>query len=229
MEPFNELNHMTFFKTCHLATFSFLNDKMNKWSIPVTVSKTSDENFLMDLFYRNESIEGYYNKMPRVQINFGSVEILTSQFSNKNTRGNFKIDTENETKSYSGKLIRIPISVPVTFTLYSENYAQHLQHIEILIRTFFYETHFQWEYLQQTVQSKIQFTTSIGETSNSIELEFNSEKKYYEMELSLEVQTNFPLFVDNTILPKDNVMNTFSISQTDDKSPKTDLLNKTDI
>ena len=73
MEPFKNLNHNIFFRKCFLSTLSFLQSKLNHWDIPVVVQRTSDENFLMDLFYRNQNIEGFYQKIPRAQISFGSI------------------------------------------------------------------------------------------------------------------------------------------------------------
>jgi len=177
-------------------------DTSVKINIPFYYSVTGGERFLSDNFLYKPIEENYaigdYEVVPRGVIQLDSVSIDSSRQTNKFVRSEFVREYEGQLKTYSLETAYLPLNLSFSTTIICSNNLEMLKATESVMSKLYKEILFQVDLGMFRVPGVFQVPDDF---SQNRQFEFSlSDKKEFQVTLSLEVRTFMPVFQDGLLL-----------------------------
>ena len=222
-------NQELFMSTLFRALLYNLNQqiKLRDKKIPHFILNTGDD--IMWLENKGQDInkdplgvpnEDYiYNSVPRCMVNLGGIEVLEDQITSPYTRGDFEFSYEDILKGFSAEFRRMPLKFSVTLKYYLDSFTDVLSVTQYIITKLLFIRTFKFDYMGQTIQASYKVPTSFSDEKNITFDGGTTEQKLRSIELSLEVETNIPVYNERTVIENDLRTGKFEWSSSDKDNP----------
>lgn len=213
-------NQDLFIRSLFRALVHQLNTKiaLRKKQIPHFVLNTGDDIMYLEVKGQDQSKEpkqqinedSVYNSVPRCIVNLGDIEVLEDQLTNPYTRGNFELEYEDNLIGLTAEFRRLPIKLTIPLKYYLDNFTDTLDVTQkIMTKMLFIQT-FKFDYMGQMIQASYKVPTSYSHDKNITFDGGTQEQKLRTIELSLEIETNMPVYDNRTVIQTDQYIKGFN-------------------
>ena len=177
--------------------------------IPHMILHTGDDRMWLEAKGYNASIEpltisnenSVYSIIPKCVVNTSNLDMDLNQLTSPYSIGNIQYTTDNGIYTFSGEFRRIPIKMGVELKYYVESYTDMLELIQNIIANLTFIRTYDIMYMGQKIKCSYKIPESFGE-EHTMELDgAMTDNKNHSLTLSLEVETNMPIFNNKTIMP----------------------------
>jgi hypothetical protein len=187
-------------------------------SIPHFILNTGDDIMYLENKGQDNSKEPYqvsnedyiYNSIPRCMINLGGIEVLEDQITSPYSRGEFEISTDDILQSFSAEFRRMPLKFSVTLKYYLDSFTDVLSVTQYIITKLLFIRTFKFDYLGQIIEASYKVPTSFDNEKNITFDGGTTEQKLRTIELTLDVETNMPVYDERTTINCENRTNVFN-------------------
>lgn len=212
-------NQELFFSTLIKGLILKLNQDISIRNIPVPhiiVHTGSDALYLEQKGY-NQSIEPnsvsnedyIYSIIPRCVVNPGGVDLIADQLTNPYSLGQIQYDSGDNIYNLSGEFRRLPIKLNVELKYYTDSYRDLLELIQQTLTNLAFIRTYYITYMGQQIICSYKIPESFSE-EHLTELDGKTQdNKYHILPLSIEVETNLPVFEKRTIMSSDNFIGNY--------------------
>ncbi len=203
----------------NIGWFNQLSSKIEdsrKINVPFYFSTTGSERYLQDNFLNNidydpENLkaETFYNKIPRGIVELSSINIESSNITNKYVRMNYqKEDLDGNLNTFNSEAFWVPITFSLDVKVYLDSILDQLKCTESIIRAFFKSKSYQIDVSYTRIPCLIQFPDDYS-NERSIEFSF-TDKKEFTVNFTIELKSYIPVFKPETEIFAGNTMQGFS-------------------
>lgn len=213
-----------FFRSLLKAYMFNLSNRLSLRDIPIPhmIINTGDDIMYRELKGQKQSIEPHevsnedyvYNIVPRACITPGSVNILFDQLTNPYVRGTFQIEDDDVIKSYVSEFRRLPVKMDVKMKYYFDTFTDALEVMQQFIVHLGIVQTFTFDYMGRKVIASYKIPESVDvETQfefDGLSSEANSKQKTFEV--TIEIETNMPIFYPKTIMESSDYIKEFKHS-----------------
>lgn len=209
-------NQEPFFKILIKGLIQSLNKEMKVRNLPVPhiVLNTGDDLMYLYMKGQNNAIEPYdisnedyvYNIVPRCIVNLGALDLLPDQVTNPYSRGIFQLQNDDYLYSLSAECRRLPVKVSVELKYYLDTYTDLLEIIQHTLSKLTYIRTYNIVYMGQDIICSYKIPENFsGEHISEITGD-SQENRCKILTLNIELETNFPVFANATVIPTDYVI-----------------------
>ena len=149
------------------------------------------------------SNENYvYNEIPRCIVTVGSVDMIPDQLTNPYALGNLQFEYEDMLLALTAEVRRMPLRLGIDLKYYADTFTDQLSITQQIISNFAFIKVFSITYLGQRIKCSYKIPDNVS-NEHMAELAGNSEENRNEsrtISLSLELETNFPIYANATIM-----------------------------
>lgn len=189
-------------------------------NIPHFILNTGDDIMWLENKGQDNSKEPYqvsnedyiYNSIPRCMVNLGGIEVLEDQITSPYSRGEFEISTDDILQSFSAEFRRMPLKFSVTLKYYLDSFTDVLSVTQYIITKLLFIRTFKFDYLGQMIEASYKVPTSFDNEKNITFDGGTTEQKLRTIELTLEVETNMPVYDERTTIGSGNYIKTISFN-----------------
>ena len=200
-------------------------------NIPHFILNTGDDIMYLENKGQDNSKEPYqvsnedyiYNSIPRCMVNLGGIEVLEDQITSPYSRGEFEISDDDIIQSFSAEFRRMPLKFSVTLKYYLDSFTDVLSVTQYIITKLLFIRTFKFDYLGQIIEASYKVPTSFDDDKNITFDGGTTDQKLRTIELTLEVETNMPVYDGRTAIGSGNYIKTISF---DGKSNNTIIYEK---
>ena len=160
--------------------------------------------------YQVSNEEYIYNSIPRCMVNLGGIEVLEDQITSPYSRGEFEISTDDILQSFSAEFRRMPLKFSVTLKYYLDSFTDVLSVTQYIITKLLFIRTFKFDYLGQIIEASYKVPTSFDNEKNITFDGGTTEQKLRTIELTLDVETNMPVYDERTTINCENRTNNFN-------------------
>lgn len=208
-------NSSLFFADAIKASIFFLNNniKLRNKRVPHIIINTGDDILyreLMDYSYSKTEItdENFvYNEIPRGVITATEINTLPDQLTQPYVRSYFDIEYENSLYEFTAETRRMPIKMNINVKYYLDSFTDCLELSQYLITQLSYIRTFQFDYLGNAIMCSLKFPDAFSSEVPST-ITFDSESRYKNISIDLELETNIPIFDCRTAIESSTVIMT---------------------
>lgn len=206
-----------FFKILFRGVVGYLNHavKLNGKDIPHFILHTGSEYLYYDAldydFKNIHSSESHiYLNVPRCLIDFQDISTDMSQLTNPHVRAQYeKIDSEGQLRTYSAECRRMPIRVQVSMTYFIDSFTDSLKLTQILIERMAFDKVMYINYLGREIDVSMRFPDTIIDEHMNV-ISFDTGDKNRTLKLSLQIDTNLPIYNRVTQVDTGNVISAYN-------------------
>lgn len=210
-------NQQNIFSTMVKGLIVNLNKDISVRDIPVPhiILHTGDDT----LFLENKNIdysasatditnENYiYNIIPRCHITLGGIDFVTDQLTAPQVLGNLQLDYKNNLYSLTGEFRRLPFKLSCELKYYLDSYTDALEMIQQIATKLAFVRTFKIVYLGQTIICSYKIPESYqGEHMTDLD-GMTQDNRSKTITLSLEIESNLPVFENRTIMDPSQCIN----------------------
>lgn len=194
-------------------------DNIQMIHVPIYYSLSGDYQSIIDIFIKSDDrcdelciAEGNINKIPSGVFTFGSMNIDRSQSLSMHERGNFYVEVNDDfggTVTQNNSTARfIDIQMPVTIKFRSSTNSERFKLWECFIRTYYDVRKFFIRYGGiEKIPVMLKFPDGYDSTSTKLpSFPVKSDQSNYEMEVSIDVYTIFPIIDPSRLRNSNNRM-----------------------
>lgn len=187
-------------------------------SIPHFILNTGDDIMYLENKGQDNSKEPYqvsnedyvYNSVPRCIVNLGGIEVLEDQITSPYSRGEFEITADDILQAFSAEFRRMPLKFSVTLKYYLDSFTDVLSVTQYIITKLLFIRTFKFDYLGQIIEASYKVPTSFDNEKNITFDGGTTEQKLRTIELTLDVETNMPVYDERTTINCENRTNVFN-------------------
>lgn len=183
-------------------------------SIPHFIISTGDDTMYLSVKGQDASIEPLqisnenyvYNSIPRCLISIEGVNIESDQLTSPYSLGQLQYEAKNALYTFTGEFRRMPLKLTVGCKYYTDSWTDMMELLQEVISHFAFVRTYNVSYLGQLIKCSYTLPTSLDEQYN-IEMDGTSQdNKSRTLEISLDIETNFPIWDNKTIMDSGNVI-----------------------
>ena len=176
--------------------------------IPHYIIHTGDDTLYLSVKGQNASIEPLeisnesyvYSSVPRCLVTIKGLNIESDQLTNPYTQGQFQYENEDSIYTFSGEFRRFPIKLTVECKYYVDSWGDMMELTQQIISKLAFIQTYTVSYMGQAIRCSYTIPTSIdGEYTTELD-GTTQDNKLRTTELSLEIETNFPVWEPRTIV-----------------------------
>ena len=195
--------------------------------IPHLVLNTGDDLMYLEVKGYDYSKEPYeitnedyvYNMIPRCIVNPKGINLLPDQLTTPYSRGLLQYENENGINTYSAEFRRMPLTMSMEMTYYVDSYTDLLELTQQTISKLSFIQTYYVTYMGQSILCSYKIPESMeGEFSINLDGTY-SDSRTRKMSLNIEVETNFPVFNNRSIIQADSIIKStdFDIHSSDEE------------
>lgn len=193
-----------------------LNEKISirDIKIPHFILHTGDDTMYLDVKGQNAAIEPLeisnedyvYNTIPRCLVTARGIEILSDQLTSPYSLGQIQYDKGDSLYTLSGEFRRMPIKLSVNCKYYVDSWTDMMELMQQIISKLCFIQTYNISYMGQKITCSYNIPTSLeGDYMTELD-DMTQDNKARTLEISLDVETNFPVFENRTIMSSDDVI-----------------------
>lgn len=194
--------------------------KVRGKGVPHIILHTGDDRMWIEAKGYDASIEPInvsnedwvYSVTPKCIVTPAGIDLdvnqLTSPYSLGSTQYTNNIDEYGGIYMLSGEFRRIPIKLSVELKYYTDSYTDMLELIQYIIANLSFIRTYNIVYMGQKIKCSYKIPESFSD-EHTMELDgAMTENREHSLSLSLEVESNIPIFNNKTIMPSNIITNT---------------------
>ena len=182
--------------------------------VPHIIINTGDEQPYLDIKGQDQSLEPLeisnedyvYNVIPRCVVQPKGISVEPDQVSNPYSNGVFQYETESSIYTLTAEFRRMPIKLNIDLKYYTSTYTELLELMQQILTKLCFIRTFKITYMGQMITCSYSIPQQLeGEYLTDLD-ETTQDNRSRTMSLSLEVETNLPVFSPRTVVPTDKVI-----------------------
>jgi hypothetical protein len=188
--------------------------KIRDIKIPHLILNTGDDLMYLEVKGHDQSKEPYeitnedyvYSMIPRCIVNPKGINLLPDQLTTPYSRGLLQYENESGINTYSAEFRRMPLTMSIEMTYYVDTYTDLLELIQQTISKLSFIQTYYVTYMGQSILCSYKIPENFeGDYSITLDGAY-SENKSRKMSLNIEIETNFPVFNNRSIIQSDNII-----------------------
>lgn len=218
-------NQELFFSSLIKGVMLGLNKDVKIRNIPVPhfIVHTGSDALYLENKGQDMSIEPYevsnesyvYTTIPRCVVSPGGIDLLPDQLTNPYTLGQLQYDSGSEILNLTGEFRRIPLKLTVELQYFTDSYRDMLELVQQVITKLTFVRTFHITYMGQSIICSYKIPESFsGEHLTDLD-GTTQEDKSHKLSLSIEVETNLPVYMEKTIMPSDKIISNWTYTEID--------------
>jgi hypothetical protein len=193
-----------------------LNDdiKVRGKCVPHYIMHTGDDRMFLAARGYDYSIEpgklsnenNIYDIIPKCIVNPSGIDLDTSQLTSPYSIGGIQYEDESGIYMFKGEFRRVPVKLSVDLKYYTDSYTDMLELIQYVISNLAFIRTYDIMYMGQKITCSYKIPDSFGE-EHSMDIDGSmSDSREHTLNLSIEVETNLPIFNNRTIMSAENII-----------------------
>ena len=192
--------------------------KVRNKEVPHYILHTGDDRMYLEAKGYNFGIEPgspsnentIYSIIPKCIVNPSGIDLDTSQLTSPYSIGNIQYECNEENFSgvylLKGEFRRIPIKLSVDLKYYVDSYTDMLELIQYIISNFAFIKTYDIMYMGQKIKCSYKIPEAFSE-EHTMDIDGSfSDNREHTLSLSIEVESNIPIFNNRTIMSADNII-----------------------
>lgn len=180
--------------------------------IPHMILNTGDDLMYLEVKGHNQSKEPYeitnedyvYNMIPRCIVNPKGINLIPDQLTTPYSRGVLQFENEDEIKTYSAEFRRMPLTLSIEMTYYVDSYTDLLELTQQVISKLSFIQTYYITYMGQSILCSYKIPESFeGDFNVTLDGAY-SDNKSRKISLNVEIETNYPIFNNRSIIQADD-------------------------
>lgn len=201
----------------------YRDDKLEKHKVPFFPNMANDEGFMKDFFVNMpddckipQYAEGNYEPLPRGVITLKSWTVKSANITNKFVRGTYHQQEtgdsgEKVNKAYSARLYSLPMMLKFDVEILSDNVNKSLRIAEEVMDTYYKNNVMYFQYKGMRIPAQFVYPDDIQQ-DKEYKLTYETDQRVKNV-FSVEMETYFPSFNDESTMYKGNVIRQWFINQ----------------
>ena len=198
--------------------------KVRDISIPHMILHTGDDRMWIETKGYDASIEpltisnenNVYSIIPRCIVNPANIDMEVGQLTSPYSIGSlqYTVNDGDDAGVYmlSGEFRRVPLKLSVELKYQTESYTDMLELIQYIITQLLFIRTFDIVYMGQKIKCSYKIPENFSE-EHTMEIDgATSDSRLHSLNLSIEVETNIPVFNNKTIAPTTIITTTSKIN-----------------
>lgn len=182
--------------------------------VPHIITHTGDDKMWMESKNYDNSIEPItisnenyvYQIVPRCNLTPSNIDLDSAQLSNPYTIGTLQYEDIDGIYTLYGEFRRMPIKMAVELKYSVESYTDMLELIQYIISNLSFIRTYDIMYLGQKIKCSYKIPESFSD-EHSMEIDGAiTDDRDHKLNLSLEIESNIPIFNNKTIMSGDNIV-----------------------
>ena len=187
--------------------------KIRGINIPHMILHTGDDRMWVEAKGYDASIEpltisnetNVYSMIPRCIVNPANIDMEVGQLTSPYSIGSlqYTVNDGDDAGVYmlSGEFRRVPLKLSVELKYQTESYTDMLELIQYIITQLLFIRTFDIVYMGQKIKCSYKIPENFSE-EHTMEIDgATSDNRLHSLNLSIEVETNMPVFNNKTIVP----------------------------
>lgn len=142
-----------------------------------------------------------YSVIPKCVVTPGSVDLDVGQLSSPYSIGNIVYSGDDGVYSFSGEFRRIPLKLGIELKYYTDSFTDTLELMQYIITNLAFIRTFDIMYMGQKIKCSYKIPENFSD-EHTMELDgAMTDNREHSISLSIEVETNMPVFNNRTIMP----------------------------
>lgn len=206
-------NQELFFSNLIKGLMLKLNEDISIRGIPVPhmIVHTGSDALYLEHKGQDQSIEPYevsnenyiYNIIPRCVVTPGGIDLLLDQITNPYTLGQLQYDSGDNLYNLCGEFRRLPLKLTVELKYYTDSYRDMLELVQQTLTNLAFIRTYNITYMGQMITCSYKIPEAFSD-EHLTELDGTTQdNKCHTLPLSIEVETNLPVFEKRTIMSSD--------------------------
>jgi len=159
-----------------------------------------------------------YNSIPRCIVSVGGINLETDQLTCPYSIGQLQYESEDSLYTLTGEFRRIPIKLSITCKYYLDNWTDLMELSQQVVSKLAFVQTYTISYMGQAIKCSYTIPASMdGEYMAELD-GTTQDNKSRTLEISLEVETNYPLWEPKTIQSTEDCIKYVSAGSMVDKS-----------
>lgn len=193
---------------------------IRKEPIPHIILNTGDDTLYLSVKGQDQSIEPLqvsnedyiYSQIPRCIVSPKGINLLPDQLTTPYTRGVFQYEDDDNCISFSAEFRRMPLTMSFDLTYYLDSYKDSLDLMQQLITKLSFIQTYNITYMGQTIICSYKIPENL-ENEFNINIDGSySDDKHRKISISLEVETNIPVFNNRSVIQNDHIIKNTSFT-----------------
>jgi hypothetical protein len=189
--------------------------KVRNVSVPHIILHTGDDKIWIEHKGYDASIEPLnisneeyiYSIIPKCVVTPSGINLDSAQLTSPYSMGSLQYCDENGVYMLSGEFRRMPVKLSVDLKYYTESYTDMLELIQYIISNIAFIRTYDIVYLGQKIKCSYKIPDGF-DNEHSMEIDgAMSENRTQSLSLSIEVETNIPIFDNKTIMARNIITN----------------------
>lgn len=192
--------------------------KLRGVEVPHIITNTGDDTMWLEARGYDKSIEPLdvsnettiYNIVPRCMVDVGSISMMPDQLSNPYSTGVFQIEYGDSLHTFSAEFRRMPIKIEVGLKYLIDSFGDTLDIIQYICTHLAFVRTYMFSYLGQNITTSYAIPSDFdAETLTELAGDL-SDSRLRTIEISLEVESNIPIYAPRTVHQATRVVRTAS-------------------
>lgn len=188
--------------------------KIRGEGVPHIITHMGDDRMWLDARGYDNSIEplqisnenSIYNIVPRCNVNPGGITLDAGQLTNPYSVGQCQVNTDKGVYTLKGEFRRIPVKMSVELKYQTDSYTDLMEAIQYIVSHLAFVRTYDIMYMGQKIKCSYKIPDSFdGEHQMDLDGSI-SDGREHTMSMSVEVETNMPVFSNKTMALADKII-----------------------
>lgn len=188
--------------------------KIRGEGVPHIITHMGDDRMWLDVRGYDNSIEplqisnenSIYNIVPRCNVNPGGITLDAGQLTNPYSVGQCQVNTDKGVYTLKGEFRRIPVKMSVELKYQTDSYTDLMEAIQYIVSHLAFVRTYDIMYMGQKIKCSYKIPDSF-DGEHQMDLDGGiSDGREHTMSMSVEVETNMPVFSNKTMALADKII-----------------------
>lgn len=188
--------------------------KIRGEGVPHIITHMGDDRMWLDARGYDNSIEplqisnenSIYNIVPRCNVNPGGITLDAGQLTNPYSVGQCQVNTDKGVYTLKGEFRRIPVKMSVELKYQTDSYTDLMEVIQYIVSHLAFVRTYDIMYMGQKIKCSYKIPDSFdGEHQMDLDGSI-SDGREHTMSMSVELETNMPVFSNKTMALADKII-----------------------
>lgn len=188
--------------------------KIRNNPVPHFIVHTGSDALYLENKGQDMSIEPYeisnenfvYSVTPKCVVTPGGIDLMPEQLTNPYAMGQLQYDSGDAVYNLVGEMRRMPLKLGIELQYFTDSYRDMLELVQQIITKLTFIKTFNITYMGQSILCSYKIPESFsGEHLTELD-GMSQDNKTHKLTLSLEVETNIPVYSERTIMMGDNII-----------------------
>lgn len=188
--------------------------KIRGEGVPHIITHMGDDRMWLDARGYDNSIEplqisnenSIYNIVPRCNVNPGGITLDAGQLTNPYSVGQCQVNTDKGVYTLKGEFRRIPVKMSVELKYQTDSYTDLMEAIQYIVSNLAFVRTYDIMYMGQKIKCSYKIPDSFdGEHQMDLDGSI-SDGREHTMSMTVEVETNMPVFSNKTMALADKII-----------------------